>query len=159
MQGPIDSAPRSPKEDISRRFKPPNIITIILDCARAKNFAHSGGDRIARTPVIDGLVGRGTAFPRAVAPSNWTIPSHFSFFTGKYPNVHGIRTFQQKSVMPETTAVHLQKVGYETAMFTEMVHLVGGYGMEEGFEVRRSRRVGITDEERTVANGLLGHAG
>ena len=54
--------------------------------------------------------------------------------------------------------MYLQRAGDETAMFTEMVHLLGGYGMEEGFEVRRSRRVGITDEQRTVANSLLGHA-
>ena len=136
----------------------PNIVTIVLDCARAKNFAHSGGDRIARTPEIDALARRGTAFPRAVAPANWTMPSHFSIFTGQYPNVHGIRTFQKRTPLPDTTAMFLQRAGYETAMFTEMVHLVGGYGMEEGFDVRRSRRLGISDEERTVANSLLGHA-
>lgn len=139
--------------------RPPNLLTVMLDCARAKNFAHSGGDRIARTPVIDSLAARGTAFPRAVAPANWTIPSHFSFFTGQYPNVHGIRTFQQRTdPMPDMTAMFLQRAGFETAMFTEMVHLVGGYGMEDGFEVRRSRHIGISDEERTVANSLLGHA-
>src|SRR6202167_1834024 len=43
-------------------------------------------------------------------------------------------------------------------MFTEMVHLVGGYGMEEGFDVRRAWRMGTSDEQRTVANSLLGHA-
>ncbi len=139
--------------------RPPNIVTVVLDCARAKNFAHSGGDsRIARTPHIDRLAGRGTAFPRAVAPANWTVPSHFSIFTGTYPNVHGIRTFARVGALPDTTAAYLGRTGYETAMFTEMVHLVGGYGMEEGFEVKRSRRVGISDEERTVANSLLGHA-
>jgi len=139
--------------------RPPNIVTVILDCARAKNFAHSGGERIARTPFIDDLARRGTAFPRAVAPANWTVPSHFSLFTGKYPNVHGVRTFQEWTTVPETTAKYLQRVGYETAMFTEMVHLVGGHGLEEGFEVRRSRLPGISDEERTAANRLLGHAG
>jgi hypothetical protein len=139
--------------------RPPNIVTVILDCARAKNFPHSGGDRrLARTPNIDALARHGTAFPRAVAPANWTMPSHFSFFTGTYPNVHGVRTFQKGTTIPETTATHLRRTGYETAMFTEMVHLLGGYGMEEGFEVRRSRRMGISDEERTVANSLFGHA-
>ncbi len=139
--------------------RPPNIVAVILDCARAKNFAHSGGDRrVARTPHLDDLAAHGTSFPRAVAPANWTMPSHFSFFTGTYPNVHGIRTFQKGTELPETTATHLRRAGYETAMFTEMVHLVGGYGMEEGFETRRSRRIGISDEERTVANSLLGHA-
>ena len=148
----VSSAPARPPS------RPPNVLMIVLDCARAKNFGHSGGDRIARTPVIDQLARRGTAFPRAVAPANWTIPSHFSIFSGQYPNGHGLRTFQKGAVLPDTTAMYLQRAGYETAMFTEMVHLLGGYGMEEGFEVRRSRRVGITDEQRTVANSLLGHA-
>ena len=163
LQRRMDGASRmSPDSPSSGRgpdsARPPNIVTIVLDCARAKNFAHSGGDRIARTPEIDALARRGTAFPRAVAPANWTMPSHFSIFTGQYPNVHGIRTFQKRYPLPDTTAMFLQRAGYETAMFTEMVHLVGGYGMEEGFDVRRSRRVGISDEERTVANSLLGHA-
>jgi len=152
MTGPL-TPPRSGRE------KPLNIVTVVLDCARAKNFSHSGGDvRIARTPHIDALASRGTAFPRAVAPANWTIPAHFSFFTGTYPNVHGVRTFQKGTPIPDTTASYLRRSGYETALFTEMVHLVGGYGMEDGFETRRSRRIGISDEERTVANSLLGHA-
>jgi Sulfatase len=138
--------------------RPPNVVLVILDCARAKNFRTSGGDRIARTPVIDDLAARGTAFPRAVAPANWTVPSHVSIFTGSYPNVHGLRTFRRGVMVPDTTATQLKRSGYETAMFTEMVHLVGGYGMEEGFDVRRARRMGISDEQRTVANSLLGHA-
>ncbi|MGA8092345.1 MAG: sulfatase-like hydrolase/transferase, partial [Thermoplasmata archaeon] len=153
----MSSAPRT-APNATGSTRPPNLVTVVLDCARAKNFAHSGGDRIARTPVIDGLAARGTAFRRAVAPANWTVPSHFSFFTGQYPNVHGIRTFQQRTAIPDTTAMFVQRAGFQTAMFTEMVHLVGGYGMEDGFEVRRARRVGISDEERTVANRLLGHA-
>ena len=155
----MSSGSRAPS-GASPSARRPNLILVVLDCARAKNFAHSGGDaRIARTPHIDALAARGTAFPRAVAPANWTVPSHFSFFTGTYPNVHGVRTFQKGTQIPETTAHHLQRAGYETAMFTEMAHLVGGYGMEDGFDVRRSRRIGISDEERTVANSLLGHAG
>jgi len=149
----------SPSPGLTGGPRPPNIVAVILDCARAKNFPHSGGDtRVAKTPQLDALAAHGTSFPRAVAPANWTMPSHFSFFTGTYPNVHGVRTFQKGMPVPETTATHLQRAGYETAMFTEMVHLVGGYGMEEGFETRRSRRIGISDEERTVANSIMGHA-
>ncbi len=153
------STPTSVPSRAPGSARPPNLITVVLDCARAKNFGHSGGDaRIARTPNIDRLAGHGTSFPRAVAPANWTVPSHFSIFTGTYPNVHGIRTFQRVTAVPDTTASYLQRSGYETALFTEMVHLVGGYGMEQGFEVKRSRRVGISDEQRTLANSVMGHA-
>jgi arylsulfatase A-like enzyme len=151
-----DTAPATVPPSGSAR--PPNVVLVILDCARAKNFRTSGGDRLARTPVIDALAARGTAFPRAVAPANWTVPSHVSIFTGSYPNVHGLRTFRRGVQVPDTTATQLKRSGYETALFSEMVHLVGGYGMEEGFDVRRARHIGISDEERTVANSLLGHA-
>jgi Sulfatase len=134
--------------------RPPNIVTIVLDAARAKNFSVSGGDQLARTPAIDSLAARGTTFPRAVAAANWTVPSHFSLFTGKYPNVHGVRTFQKVPGLPETTATHLRQAGYETAMFTENLHLAGGYGLEEGVDVLRSRRIGVSREQRTVVNRL-----
>jgi arylsulfatase A-like enzyme len=134
--------------------RPPNVVTIVLDAARAKNFSVSGGDQVARTPSIDSLAARGTSFPRAVAAANWTVPSHFSLFTGTYPNVHGVRTFQKVPGLPETTASHLRRAGYETAMFTENLHLAGGYGLEEGVDFLRSRRIGVSREQRTVVNRL-----
>lgn len=136
--------------------RPPNIITIVLDCARAKNFATSGGGPLAKTPVIDGLAAEGTAFPRAVAPSNWTVPSHYSIFTGSYPNVHGYRTYQKVTERPESTAEYLRKSGYETSMLTENIHLVGGYGLEAGFENTCAQHGGISDDERTLVTGLFG---
>ena len=102
--------------------RPPNVVTIVLDCARAKNFSTSGGDRLAKTPEIDSLAASGTAFPRAVAPANWTVPSHFSIFTGAYPSVHGIRTYQKMAEPPRTTAAWLRRAGDETSMFTEKLY-------------------------------------
>ncbi|HKV90450.1 MAG TPA: sulfatase, partial [Thermoplasmata archaeon] len=148
------SAPAAPTAPGGAR--PPNIITIVLDCARAKNFAHSGGGPLAETPAIDELARRGTAFPRAVAPSNWTVPSHYSIFTGTYPNVHGIRTYQKVADRPETTAEYLRSLGYETAILTENVHLVGGYGLEAGFDRQVAHRQGISDSERTGVTGMFG---
>ncbi|MGD0588925.1 MAG: sulfatase [Thermoplasmata archaeon] len=139
--------------------RPLNIVTIVLDCARAKNFATSGGDQLAETPAIDSLAAQGTAFPRAVAPANWTVPSHLSIFTGLYPNVHGIRTYQKRTVPLETTASSLREHGYETAMFTENVHLVGGYGLEHGFDVQCCVKGRISEEEKTFINGIVGRAG
>jgi arylsulfatase A-like enzyme len=47
----------------------------------------------------------------------------------------------------------------ETAVLTEEVHLVGGYGLEDGYQARIARRMGASDEERTVTNRFFGHAG
>lgn len=122
-----------------------------MDCARAKSFVPSAG---ARTPEVDRLARRGTRFPRAVAPANWTIPSHMSIFTGTYPNVHGLRTFHRGTVPRATLAAELGRRGYETALFTEMVHLVAGYGLEGGFDRTEARHHGLADEDRTSANRL-----
>ncbi|HZY71192.1 MAG TPA: sulfatase [Thermoplasmata archaeon] len=136
----------------------PNVVTIVLDCVRAKSVGLSGGRNVACTPNLDGLAARGTNFPRAVAPSNWTVPSHMSIFTGRYPSAHGRRSFVRGGAPASTTAQWLAEVGYETALFSEMVHLAGGYGLEDGFGNVRAARVGVSDEERTAANRLLGHA-
>jgi arylsulfatase A-like enzyme len=150
------TAATAPRTDAPARA--PNILTIVLDCARAKNYAMSGGGDIAKTPVLDELVARGTAFPRAVSASNWTLPSHFSLFTGTYPNVHGRRTFQEPSTPLVTSATALRQLGYHTAIFTENVYLVGGVGLEEGFEFKSSAKAGISEEEKTFVNGLVGRA-
>lgn len=114
--------------------QPPNIVLVVLDCARAKSFSLSGGSRTARTPVIDGLAERGTSFPRAVAPSNWTLPSHVSLFTGMYPSEHGVRTYQRPSILHPTIAQHLRDSGYDTCLLSENPQLFGEFGLEHGFD-------------------------
>ncbi len=134
--------------------RPPNLIVGVLDCARAKSFAVSGGRRVARTPNIDRMAAEGTAFPRAVAPANWTVPSHMSIMTGAYPNVHGRRTFVRGNAPIETLGSWVHRQGYETALFSEMVHLAAGYGLEDGYDLKKSRREGVSDEQRTTTNRI-----
>jgi hypothetical protein len=139
--------------------RPPNLLFVVLDCARAKNFAMNDAAHSAHTPVIDRLARQGTVFTGAVAPSNWTVPSHMSMFTGNYPGAHRRRTFERGSAPRETVASWLTRRGYETAMFTEMVHLVAGYGLEDGYAHRVARYIGISDEQRTTANWIASHSG
>jgi hypothetical protein len=164
MPTPVGSAPAPSAAVIPATHgvpgdeRPPNLLVIVLDCARAKSFRWMSGEAGARTPAIDALARQGTIFPNAVAPSNWTIPSHMSIFTGAYPNVHGLRTFRAGQAPIETTAAWLGRRGYDTGLFTEMVHLVAGYGLEDGFQHRSARHVGMSDERRTTANRLAYHA-
>jgi arylsulfatase A-like enzyme len=125
----------------------PNVVLIVLDCARAKNFHGGGGTPTALTPFIDSLASRGTTFSRAVAPSNWTLPSHASIFTGTYPVDHGIRTYRRVVDPLTTTAGFLKAAGYRTGMFTENLQIVGPYGLETGFDVVRSNT-----REKAISN-------
>lgn len=138
---------------------PMNVVVIVLDCARAKNFATSGGDTLARTPEIDGLAKRGSAFARAVAPSNWTLPSHVSIFSGRYPSEHGIISYIVPPALPETTAQVLHRLGYRTMLLSENPQLLQGYGLDAGFDVVRpktsldkplSRLFGVHRERRSL---------
>lgn len=156
---PVDFGDRSSRPPSTvAEGRPPNVLVIVLDCARAKSFAMNGGDRVARTPEIDRLARRGTVFPSAVAPSNWTIPSHMSMFTGRYPAAHGRRTFRRGTAPRETMATWLGRRGYDTGLFTEMVHLVGGYGLEDGYDHRVARHIGLSDEQRTTSNWIASHS-
>jgi hypothetical protein len=112
-----------------------NVVTIVLDCARAKSFGPNEAGTTAHVPVLDDLARRGSVFSRAVAPSNWTVPSHYSLLTGSYPSVHGVRTYQRAANPPRTTAAYLRDQGYQTAIFSEN-RLLAGYGLEEGFETQ-----------------------
>ncbi len=110
------------------------------------------------TPVIDRLShDRSTTFQRLIAPANWTIPSHISFFTGAYPSSHGVRTFQKGDLPTPGVAPWLHSRGYETGLFTEQLHLVSGYGLEQGFDTRCARRVMSSREDRTPLFRLVGY--
>jgi hypothetical protein len=141
-----DASPSSGASEANGGYRP-DVLVVVLDCARAKNFRISGGDLIAPTPVIDALADRGTAFPRAVAPSNWTLPSHTSIFTGRYPSEHGIRSYQNGVSLSTTTAERMRAAGYDTGLLTENIQLVGGYGLERGFD-----QVSFNGREKALSN-------
>lgn len=142
---------------MSRR-RAPNQLLVIWDCARAQSLDPAAGGPVARTPRFDALRRHGTSFSRAVAPGNWTLPSHQSILTGTYPWVHRLRTFGHPPVAVPQISAWLAAHGYETALFTEEIHLVSGYGLEEGYGHRWSTIPASSDEERTRSNRLFGHA-
>ena len=68
---------------------PANVLLVVFDTARADAFEPYGAPRAA-SPVVADLARRGVAFPRAIAASNWTAPSHASMFTGLLPRAFGL---------------------------------------------------------------------
>lgn len=137
----------------------PNLVVIVLDTVRLRSVDRRLGGAVASTPSLDALARSGTTFDRAIAPGNWTVPSHMSFLTGTYPWVHGRRSFELGPAPLPTIAEWLHGRGYATAMFTEETHLVAGYGLESGYAERFAQRLATTDEERTLVNRLVGHSG
>ncbi|MFP4133501.1 MAG: sulfatase [Halothece sp.] len=112
----------------------PDIIFLVLDTQRADRFSCYGYSQ-ETSPAIDQLARESTQFQSAIAPAQWTIPSHASMFTGVYPSVH--QTVQSYSVLPSnlpTLAERLQAGGYHTAAFCNnpLVGVINN-GLRRGF--------------------------
>ena len=65
-----------------------NIILITLDTTRADHLGCYGYRR-GTSPNLDKLAEQSVLYTQAIAPSSWTLPSHASLFTGKFPSSHG----------------------------------------------------------------------
>jgi arylsulfatase A-like enzyme len=89
----------------------PNVLVIVSDAHRADYTSTYGGP--APTPNLDRLAAMGVRFEYCYSPSNWTLPSVSSLFTGLEPAVHGVGV--TKPLPPvETLQEKLNDAGYTT---------------------------------------------
>jgi len=113
----------------------PNILLIVLDTVRRDRLSAYGNPR-ETSPELDAFAARATLFERAIAPAQWTTPSHASMFTGLYPSVH--RVTQGNSKLAEsipTLAEILGCAGYHTVAFcNNALVAVLDNGLRRGFE-------------------------
>lgn len=113
----------------------PDILLLVLDTLRADRLQCYGSPE-AITPALDALAGESTLYRFAIAPAQWSIPSHASLFTGVYPSIHD--TTQSNSILPEglpTLAERLREAGYHTAAFCNnpLVGVINN-GLRRGFD-------------------------
>ncbi|MBT9313778.1 sulfatase-like hydrolase/transferase [Leptothoe kymatousa] len=112
----------------------PDVIFLVLDTQRVDRLSCYGYEK-PTSPNIDAFAKTATRFKVAIAPGQWTIPSHASMFTGLYPSQHQMQ--QSYSVMPphlKTLAERLQDGGYYTAAFCNnpLVGVINN-GLRRGF--------------------------
>ncbi|RMG77136.1 MAG: sulfatase [Chloroflexi bacterium] len=95
----------------------PDIVLIILDTQRRDRLSIYGHPQ-QTSPHLDEFATESTLFERAIAPAQWTVPSHASMFTGLYPSTHQVTQATSKlSGSYPTLAEILQADGYHTAGF------------------------------------------
>lgn len=113
----------------------PDIIFIVLDTQRADRLG-SYGYKKNTSPNLDAFAGNAVLFERAVSPAQWTIPSHASLFTGRYPTAHRVQQ-SLHSLSPDLPHIAeiLRATGYETVAFCNNP-LVGilNNGFKRGFD-------------------------
>lgn len=140
-----------PKATENPSFDLPDVILLSIDTFRA--------DALASSPQLEAFLKRGHLWTRAVSPSNWTLPSYASLFTGLEPTEHGAG---RGSFAPEATGeveernltpIHEKQVtlaqvfrsqGYATAMIHQSPMLESWTGFAHGFE----RYLRLNDENQ-----------
>jgi arylsulfatase A-like enzyme len=110
-----------------------NLLLIVWDTARAGNLSLHGYKR-RTTPNLERLAGRGAKFDLAFATSSWTLPSHASLFTGRWPHELEVDWKSPLGNGPSTLAEYLAARGYDTAGFVANLDYCGReFGLARGF--------------------------
>ncbi|MFH1755628.1 MAG: sulfatase [Candidatus Latescibacterota bacterium] len=111
-----------------------NVFIILIDTLRRDHLSCFGYER-PTSKNIDSLARDSYVFDCAYTPSNKTVPSIASIFTGLYPTSHRISgPFQYLSVELQTMAGQFRSHGYSTGAFVanRLVSVKNGY--DRGFD-------------------------
>src|SRR3954466_12152901 len=94
----------------------PNFLFFITDQLRADHLG-CYGNRIIRTPAIDSIAARGTAFDRFYVASPVCQPNRATLATGRMPSLHGVRHNGISLPLQANTFVDLFRAGgWKTAL-------------------------------------------
>lgn len=105
----------------------PNIVLIMTDMHR-QDALGCYGNRVIRTPNLDGIAERGARFTRCYVQSPACMPSRATIMTGKYPHSHGVTRNLKGLPSCQTTFMDLlSRAGYHTAAVGKM-HMMPKYG-------------------------------
>ena len=111
----------------------PNVLLIVLDTVRAQSLSAYGYSRNT-SPELAKLASSGVRFDRARASASWTLPSHASMFTGRWPHELSTRLDQPLDGAFPTLAEYLRDRGYATAGFVANTFFCNAwYGLNRGF--------------------------
>ncbi len=111
----------------------PNVLLIILDTVRGSGLSLYGYSR-QTSPELDAFAKGGTVFETAISAAPWTLPSHASMFTGRYPAWLST-DFERKLDRKEPTLAEvLSRAGYSTVgIAANMGYASWESGLERGF--------------------------
>jgi arylsulfatase A-like enzyme len=128
----------------------PNVLLIVMDTVRADRLSLYGYHR-ATTPKLEQLAKLGIRFDSVRATAPWTLPSHASMFTGRWPHELGVEWMTPLGGKFPTLAEYLGSHGYATAGFAANT-LFCSYdtGIDRGFAHYKDYELGSLDAIRTA---------
>jgi arylsulfatase A-like enzyme len=117
----------------------PNVLLVTMDTVRADHLPLYGYDRDT-APHLRNLAEAATLYLHVIAPSNYTLPSHGSMFTGLYATTHGAHMLRENgpdaplASSAATLAETLSRMGYVTASVSANNGYLGrAFGLHRGF--------------------------
>jgi arylsulfatase A-like enzyme len=151
----------------------PNVLFVIWDTVRARNLSLYGYER-PTTERLKSFAESAVTFDFAVSTASWTLPSHGSMFTGRYPDrLNATWQLPLDGTYP-TLAEVLSEHGWATAGFSaNMAYVTRESGLARGFihfedyhitpgrmvfvthmAMRALRRLGLLSDRETATIGL-----
>ena len=94
----------------------PNVLLIVLDTVRADHLSLHRYER-GTSPALERLAARGIRFDQVRAAAPWTLASHATMFTGRWPHELAVRWLHPLRANIPTLAEYLGTLGYATAGF------------------------------------------
>ncbi len=115
----------------------PNVLLIVMDTVAADHLDLYGYPR-PTSPALDELARRGSRFDAAQPSSSWTLASHASMFTGRWPHELSVGWRTPLDGAAPTVAEFLGERGYATAGFVANTPYCGAdTGLGRGFTIYR----------------------
>ena len=112
----------------------PNVLLLILDTVGARELSLYGYDR-PTSPFLASFAAEGIRFDRALATAPWTLPSHASFFTGRYPHELNVGWTNALDDRYPTLAEEFARSGFATAGFAANSYFgTWRHGLDRGFQ-------------------------
>ena len=114
-----------------------NVILIIVDTLRSDHLGCYDYSRDT-SPSIDSLAENGVRYLNVTACEPWTLPSMVSIFTGLLPLEHNARrrgdSYYGIDNEITTLAEHLNRAGFKTAAFFNVIFMNADFGFHQGFD-------------------------
>ncbi|MBI4761652.1 MAG: sulfatase-like hydrolase/transferase [Chloroflexota bacterium] len=111
----------------------PNVLWIVIDTLRADHMSLHGYER-ETDPYLASLAQQSVVFDNAYATSSWTLTSHASLFTGRWPYEHKADGGRSLDDTYPTIAEALAARGYRTGAFNGNFETVTSrWGFARGF--------------------------
>ena len=145
-----DNTMQQTRYDLQDRAGELNILLISMDALRWDRTGLSGSSA-GLTPNVDAFAEESVVFHNTVASASWTLPSHMSVWTARWPSVHGVtnklKLLSQDQMVPtslspgiETFPDYLIRQGYTAAGFSGGAGVQASYGFGRDFETYQDDR-------------------